>query len=241
MGKFKDITGKKFGSYLVIKRVIKEDDKNTYFECSCDCGEIKIICSQHLRYGKAKQCRTCFENKHQLEGQRFGKLIVLKKGTVKIYKNRNIHQTWLCLCDCGKKTEITTSHLIDGYSKSCGCTIKYKDRSTAAFNSLFSSYRTSASSRNLEFSLTRDKFKELTLGQCHYCGEQPLQKFQRGSSIYIYNGIDRKDNSVGYVLTNTVPCCKVCNIAKHIRNEDDFVLWIKQIYQRNEIKWKEEK
>jgi hypothetical protein len=51
-----------------------------------------------------------------LIGQIFGKLTVLK---------RNGHQgketQWLCLCDCGKETNVKTSNLRSGHTKSCGC------------------------------------------------------------------------------------------------------------------------
>lgn len=51
-----------------------------------------------------------------LTGQRFERLIVLKKlGT----KNNNIQ--WLCQCDCGKQKEIAGTHLRSGMTRSCGC------------------------------------------------------------------------------------------------------------------------
>lgn len=40
---------------------------------------------------------------------------------------------------------------------------------------------------------------------CHYC-HGPLNKMGRG--------LDRKNNSVGYLLSNVVPCCKSCNTMK---------------------------
>lgn len=45
-------------------------------------------------------------------GQRFGKLTVLK------YNGNSI---WTCKCDCGKESNVTTSHLKSGHTKSCGC------------------------------------------------------------------------------------------------------------------------
>ena len=32
---------------------------------------------------------------------------------------------------------------------------------------------------------------------------------------YLYNGIDRIDNKLGYIKGNMTPCCKICNHAKH--------------------------
>lgn len=51
-----------------------------------------------------------------LIGQRFGKLVCVKKA-----QSRNNHTYWLCQCDCGNRKEIQTSHLTSGASTSCGC------------------------------------------------------------------------------------------------------------------------
>lgn len=51
-------------------------------------------------------------------GQRFGKLVVLKKTGVK-----NKSALWLCQCDCGNYKEVTLQHLKKG-TKSCGCLSK---------------------------------------------------------------------------------------------------------------------
>ncbi len=59
-----------------------------------------------------------------ITGQRFGKLTVLEKGdTVKGVA------FWLCKCDCGKLTTVTSAHLRNGHTRSCGCLaqeLKYK-------------------------------------------------------------------------------------------------------------------
>ena len=36
------------------------------------------------------------------------------------------------------------------------------------------------------------------------------------------NGVDRVDNTKGYSVDNSVPCCKFCNTAKHTMSEGDF-------------------
>lgn len=50
-------------------------------------------------------------------GDRYGKLVVLGRGGVDAYKNR----LWVCLCDCGQTTKISTSDLGRGKRRSCGC------------------------------------------------------------------------------------------------------------------------
>ena len=49
-----------------------------------------------------------------LSGARFSSLVV--KGLAGTNPRR-----WLCLCDCGRTTEVRTSHLTSGHTKSCGC------------------------------------------------------------------------------------------------------------------------
>lgn len=49
-------------------------------------------------------------------GQRFGRLVALKKAP-----SRNGSTYWLCQCDCGNQKEIKTGNLTRGATKSCGC------------------------------------------------------------------------------------------------------------------------
>lgn len=46
---------------------------------------------------------------------------------------------------------------------------------------------------------------------------------------FVYNGIDRMDNSLGYISGNVVTCCQICNRAKGAMLLEDFMLWIKQL------------
>lgn len=54
--------------------------------------------------------------KHNIkEGDRFNYLTVVKE--IEDAKKR----TFLCKCDCGNYTKVTSDHLISGHTKSCGC------------------------------------------------------------------------------------------------------------------------
>lgn len=52
-----------------------------------------------------------------LDGQRFGKLIVLERAK----NSKSGKAKWVCLCDCGNKTNVVTCQLTSGKTKSCGC------------------------------------------------------------------------------------------------------------------------
>lgn len=54
---------------------------------------------------------------NDLTGRKFGRLKVLRRSHRRNKKN----VSWLCLCDCGKKTFGITGNLKSGRHKSCGC------------------------------------------------------------------------------------------------------------------------
>ena len=74
-----------------------------------------------------------------------------------------------------------------------------------SFKRVFLKYRTSAMRRGIDWSLDTDQFERLTrlFSSCFYCGDSAN-----------FMGIDRKDNHVGYTVTNAVSCCKLCNYFK---------------------------
>lgn len=99
-------------------------------------------------------------------------------------------------------------------------------------NWLFSNYRKEAKNRELPFELTREQFKTFVKQACHYCGIEPrLRHFSTydrvGGATHAHaNGIDRRDNTIGYTLANSVACCTVCNLAKSSLPVEDFEQWI---------------
>lgn len=52
-----------------------------------------------------------------LTGQRFGRLTVLHR----VLPNKDGPAVWRCHCDCGKETDVVSSSLKNGHTKSCGC------------------------------------------------------------------------------------------------------------------------
>lgn len=62
-----------------------------------------------------------------LTGQKFGRLVVIRKDHVA--RNHNI--AWLCKCDCGNYHITTTANLHRGSAKSCGCLQKESAADTA--------------------------------------------------------------------------------------------------------------
>ena len=69
--------------------------------------------------------------------------------------------------------------------------------------------------------------------KCFYCGNDPQTIItQKSTGInYIYNGIDRKNSSIGYRTENCVTCCKTCNFFKMKLSVDNFLNHVKKIYE----------
>ncbi len=96
----------------------------------------------------------------------------------------------------------------------------------AAFRCVVYVQKSNAKKRGLEFSLTNAQLRILYKGNCHYCGIKP-ERIRAACGIttkpFIYNGIDRKDNSKGYTLDNCVSCCRSCNSTKSSNLESEMI------------------
>jgi hypothetical protein len=101
----------------------------------------------------------------------------------------------------------------------------------AAFNELYKQYRWSAKKRGRDFNLSKEQAKVLFKGKCFYCGCEPRQiKTMPGCyGEFIYNGIDRKNNNVGYEIYNVVSSCGICNFAKDKHSTEEFIKWIRMV------------
>lgn len=60
--------------------------------------------------------------RNELEGQRFGRLVVLA------YDGANLRgqALWRCRCDCGNEKTVPGRYLTTGSTKSCGCLPTHK-------------------------------------------------------------------------------------------------------------------
>jgi hypothetical protein len=68
---------------------------------------------------------------------------------------------------------------------------------------------------------------------CFYCKAEPIQKcsWVGYDNDFVYNGIDRVDNSKGYEINNCVPCCIICNKSKLDLSLEEWKEWIEKLYQ----------
>ena len=137
-----------------------------------------------------------------------------------------------CICDCGKSFIRYRASIVAGKSPDCGCgLVKRRRHPDICVNQIIRQYENNAKNRGLNFSLGSDDFKLLIDSPCHYCGSLPSQIKKYNTNTYIYNGIDRLDSSCGYIKTNCVACCFICNKMKMEISVDSFMNHIRRIYE----------
>lgn len=59
-------------------------------------------------------------NSKDLVGQRFGRLVVIKR-LPSVRTGNSVRSNWFCQCDCGNTHKVTTKELTSGHVCSCGC------------------------------------------------------------------------------------------------------------------------
>lgn len=65
MGRFIDLTGKRFGKLVVLYRVEERESSGSHkikWMCRCDCGTENIREGSSLRRGTSKSCGVCIKN-----------------------------------------------------------------------------------------------------------------------------------------------------------------------------------
>lgn len=180
-----------------------------------------------------------------LAGKRFGRLIVLRLSA----KKRHNKLVWVCVCDCGTEKEIKGGDLRSNKTRSCGCFMKecvsrrrkgkppkcQLPEGFGAMRAVIRAYQRGAKQRNLEWTLTQAECLSLFSADCFYCGAPPsnCKGGGRYNGEFVYSGIDRIDNSLGYSPSNTVPCCWMCNGAKKDVGLDYFLQWAKTVAARH--------
>jgi hypothetical protein len=171
-------------------------------------------------------------------GQKFGKLTVVRfLETKRRNDNPKSYFTayWLCKCDCGNSIELSLGTLTSGNTQSCGCMWREKmvlPRGQGSFLVIYRRYKSQAQTRGHVFEIPLEEFRDITAQGCFYCGASPNNSGGSNQNFgkYTYNGIDRVDNTIGYVEGNIVPCCRRCNRAKDVYTLPDFYNWVESIH-----------
>lgn len=162
-------------------------------------------------------------------------------GIIKTYNLQSIIRFGTKSCGCNKLQNIS----------------KRGKPGQTGFRIVYRRYKIQAKKKKLKFELTKKFFKTITQKNCYYCNSTPqnvaIHTLKRPKYIskkkwkyrtktpglsetqkigmYIYNGIDRKNNNLGYIKSNCIPCCKYCNVLKGDRSIKDFYNHVKKLYK----------
>lgn len=126
--KYKTCVGAKFGHWTVLE-ILNEGGKCI---CQCDCKNktIRTLNTNSLFSGVTKSC-GCVNKKYEIHvGDKFGHLTVLELNAKRSSQGGWLHK---CICDCKNKTICyeSSSVLVKGMVRTCGCSIKsYLDTKT---------------------------------------------------------------------------------------------------------------
>ena len=85
-------------------------------------------------------------------------------------------------------------------------------------SSVYKAYQRSAIRRNLQFTLTLDDFIRITSGNCVFCNDRNEP-----------HGIDRRNNSIGYVLSPLGQCQSSCTFCNLDKGDWDQEVWLQGI------------
>jgi len=123
----KNEIGNTYGRLLVVS-LNKKVNHILYWDCLCQCGNKVIVNGNSLRQNKTLSC-GCLQKETASKtgkskaineiGNRYGKLIVLRRGNNNSNKKKVAY--WVCRCDCGNMTNVRSTHLRNGSTVSCGC------------------------------------------------------------------------------------------------------------------------
>lgn len=137
-----------------------------------------------------------------------------------------------CTCSCGRHRVVRLTRLTTGGIIECVMCAMGSARRAGKFGrrrfsgqereirDSFGGYGVNARRKGLNFQLSLDQFRQLVTSPCRYCGFSEKR-----------NGVDRLDNSKGYLFANCVPCCSVCNYAKREMRVEQFFSWVRAVYE----------
>lgn len=159
---------------------------------------------------------------------------VINNQTIVDYKWEGKDGAYLVRCNCGYERYLRASTISVNQGGCKMCKTKKTDASrsiTAAWGTL----NGNAKRRGYSVEITKEEFVEISTKSCFYCGEDPKDVKWRHIPEWAapakINGIDRRNNSIGYTMENSVACCSRCNRSKSNDDESEFLSWLKRAYQ----------
>lgn len=171
--------------------------------------------------------------KKDLRGKKFGLLSVKEVHS----RTRNGHIRYVCECDCGGTSNVLSTHLIQGNTKSCGCLlprghthVMWKGCGDISGGFWYDHVVRSANGGKgrrtpLELTVTIEEAWAIFIVQEGYCALSGLElTFPRAHKDGSYTAsLDRIDSSKGYTPDNVQWVHKDVNVMKNKFDVDYFI------------------
>lgn len=229
--KFTDETGHRYGKLVVLERdyekeAVHPNRGSTYWKCQCDCGSIVSVLRSSLINGTTSSC-GCFRKEKMTNtmrelssnnfineiGNKYGKLTVVAKNTIKQTNRQGVE--WICQCDCGNYKTVLGTDLRQGYVSSCGCLGSSKgefiiEQLLSDNNISFAKeYVQKINNNNLRFDFA--VFQNGTLSYLiEYDGKQHFYPIDHFGGIDYFNYIHQHDiNKNQWCKENNIPLIRI--------------------------------
>ncbi len=224
--------GSVFGQLTVIAVNMPSYKGHTRVKCRCSCGNEFIAYSTKLNTGKTTRCKRCSlrdRNVHIEIGSTYKHWTVIEGP---VYINHTCY--YKVQCTCGKTMYKIPLYIVDPHSnfsckdcsrKDIGYNATIKNGRVGDFTkTLYTKFKRSAESRNLEFAVTMKYLVEVFNRQNNKCAitGDPIPELEKAS-------IDRIDSSKGYVEGNVQFVTTQANLSKHIMSMSELYEFCKKV------------
>ncbi len=149
------------------------------------------------------------------EGDRFGKLVVIKEADKIILPSGQKNRAIICRCECGNEKAIRLVHLVRGRIKTCGC---LNEKHGLSRKPLYRCWRSIKERCYLETYINSDRYKDRNIQMC----EEWKNSFLSFKQWALNNGydpslrIDRINNDGNYEPSN----CRFVTNQENVNNRE---------------------
>lgn len=181
-------------------------------------------------------------------GKKFGHLTILSKSNSDKYRRAFV----TVQCDCGDIVEKHWQKILKNLTRTCGkCHFRYKLPPNIGITNLpeeikakmlklvYSRMKSEAKRRNRIIDLSFQAVTNFILLPCQSCDDKwsthITTTYNGEKYTLLYNGLDRIDNSRGYVPNNVITLCKTCNRMKLEQNLEEMVRRAEGLIKLGEI------
>ena len=221
---FNDLTGKRFGSLLIIDRAKNDKWGHARWNYICDCGKKGVAAGGRLTYKKEPIIHRGCLTFNDLSGQRFGSLLIIDRAK----SDERGKSRWNYICDCGKKGVVVGFRLTckKDPKNHCGCLSNQHNSDSKKTHGLSKTLeydaeiqhkrRIKKQNNNLAFNLSYAESLKIArpkLDYCVYCGS--TDNLTIDHIIPINKGGTQNPK-------NLIRACRSCNSAK---NASFFIDW----------------